>query len=100
MSKSIPPKCELPDVPIDALTLGLPDVTQFNSLLGLPSVATETPRTPRTVLAQKKATATALPSRLGSKKNRKRKRNGNKLRKTKGTAPKRSKSKTYKKKRT
>jgi hypothetical protein len=91
---------ELPDVPIDALTLGLPDVTQFNSLLGLPSVATETPRTPRTVLAQKKATATALPSRLGSKKNRKRKRNGNKLRKTKGTAPKRSKSKTYKKKRT
>lgn len=80
---------ELPEVPVDAVTLGLPDAPQFNSVaLGLPSVATDTLKP---ISAQRKATATALPSRLGSKKNRKRK--GNKLGKIKGKPQKRSKKK-------
>ena len=80
---------ELPEVPVDAVTLGLPDAPQFNSVaLGLPSVATDTLKP---ISAQRKATATALPSRLGSKKNRKRK--GNKLGKIKGKPHKRSKKK-------
>ena len=77
---------ELPEVPVDAITLELPDVPQFNSVaLGLPSVATDTPKP---TSSQRKATARALTTRLGSKKGRKRK--GNKLRKSKGSKKKRN----------
>ena len=77
---------ELPEVPVDAITLDLPDVPQFNSVaLGLPSVATDTPKP---TSYQRKTIATALTSRLGSKKGRKRK--VNKLRKSKGSKKKRN----------